>query len=109
MSNAKQKAKATWKLIFFSFSLSITVGSLKQYYMRKLFTKCLSFQIDGFFFIALYIYIHTLWQNLNKCSFSDWDGLEIFVKMLLMEQRCVGSTFKLFLSKHRIATKTTYA
>lgn len=35
------------------------MGSLKQYYMRKLFTKCLSFQIDGFFFIALSIYIHT--------------------------------------------------
>lgn len=75
--------------------------------MRKLFTKCLSFQIDGFFFIDREIYI--LCQNLNKCSVLDWGGLEIFVKILLMERRCVGSTFKLFLSKHHIATKTTYA
>lgn len=89
----------------FFFSLSITMGTLKQYYMRKLFSKCLNFQIDGFLFIAIYM----LGQNFNKCSILVWGSLEIFVKILVMEQRCVGSTFKLFLSKRHIATKTTYA
>lgn len=66
--------------------------------MRKLFKKYLNFQIDGFLFIAIYM----LTENFHKCSILAWGGLEIFVKILLMKQRCVGSTFKLFLSKqHR--------
>lgn len=40
-----------------------------------------------------------MWQNLSKCSILDWSGLEVFVKVLSMEQKCVGSTLKLFLSK----------
>lgn len=105
MSNAKQEGKAIWKLILFFFSLRITTGPLKKYYMRKLFAKYLNFQIDGFLFIAVYV----LMQNFSQMLHFGLSGLEIFVKILLMEQRCVGSTFKLFLSKHIIETKTTYA
>lgn len=100
MSNAKQKEKAPWKLLLFFFSLSIIRGSLTQFYLRKLFSKCLCFQIDGFFFIPIYIYRSV--AEFAQMLHFDWSGLEMFVKILLMEQKCVGSTLKLFLSKKKI-------
>lgn len=55
MSNAKQKEKAPWKLLLFFFSLSIIRGSLTQFYLRKLFSKCLAFKlIDS----SSYLYIY---------------------------------------------------
>lgn len=94
MWNAKQKEEAPWKLLLFFFTIRVIRGSLTEYYVRKLFTKCIGFQIHGFFFIPMCVYVH-----LNKCSILDWSGLEMFVKVLLMEQKCVGSTLRPFLSK----------
>lgn len=94
MWNAKQKEEAPWKLLLFFFTIRVIRGSLTEYYVRKLFTKCIGFQIHEFFFIPMCVYVH-----LNKCSILDWSGLEMFVKVLLMEQKCVGSTLRPFLSK----------
>lgn len=75
MSNAKQKEKVPWKLLLFFFSLSIIKGSLTQYYVRKLFTKCLGFQIDRFFFIPIYTYICTVAEFKQMLHFGlEWLG-----------------------------------